>query len=167
MNKGLTKALTDAFPNIIPENRPKIEITEIKDPYWIAGFSCGESCFDVQDIKNIKYKLGYQVKIRFKISQHERDRLLWGLISKYLKCGTLQISRHTVVLTIVNLEDIINIIIPFFDKYHLKGIKQLDYACFRQVAFLMEKKAHLTAEGLEQIREIKAEMNQGRNHDES
>jgi hypothetical protein len=31
----------------------------------------------------------------------------------------------------------------------------------------MEKKAHLTAEGLEQIRQIKAEMNQGRNHDES
>jgi hypothetical protein len=33
MNKGLTKVLIDAFPNIIPENRPKIEITEIKDPY--------------------------------------------------------------------------------------------------------------------------------------
>lgn len=131
MNKGLTKVLIDAFPNIIPENRPKIEITEIKDPYWIAGFSCGESCFDVKENKNIKYKLAAQVQIRFRISQDERDRALIGLIRKYLKCGTIQTSRHTVELTIVSLKDIINIIIPFFDKYHLIGIKQLDYACFR------------------------------------
>jgi len=70
-------------------------------------------------------------------------------------------------LTIVSLKDIIKILIPFFDKYHLKGVKQLDYACFRQVALLMEKKLHLTREGLEQIQKIKAEMNKGRNHDES
>jgi len=113
-------------------------------------------------LQNIKYKLGFQVQIRFRISQHERDRALLALISKYLKCGTLQTSRHTVELTIVSLEDIINIIIPFFTKYPLQGAKRLDFADFCKVAELMKNKAHLTPEGLDQIREIKSGMNSGR-----
>lgn len=31
MNNGLTEVLKEAFPNIISENRPKIETTEIPD----------------------------------------------------------------------------------------------------------------------------------------
>jgi hypothetical protein len=45
-----------------------------------------------------------------------------------------------VELTIVSLDDIINIIIPLFDKYPIQGNKFLDYADFVKVAELMEKK---------------------------
>jgi hypothetical protein len=49
-------------------------------------------------------------------------------------------------------------------KYPLQGIKILDYADFCKVAELMQEKAHLTSEGLDQILEIKAGMNTGRNN---
>lgn len=65
-------------------------------------------------------------------------------------------------LTIGSLEDIIKIIIPFFTKYPLQGAKRLDFADFCKVAELMKNKAHLTPEGLDQIREIKSGMNSGR-----
>lgn len=50
-------------------------------------------------------------------------------------------------------------IIPLFTKYPLEGVKRLDYVDFCKVAELMGKKAHLTPEGLEQIRKIQAGMN--------
>jgi len=50
----------------------------------------------------------------------------------------------------------------FFDKYKIIGVKYEDYLDFKKVAQLMEKKAHLTIEGLEDIRRIKAKMNRGR-----
>jgi len=50
----------------------------------------------------------------------------------------------------------------FFDKYKIIGVKSEDYQDFKKVAQLMENKAHLTIEGLENIRRIKAKMNRGR-----
>jgi len=37
INKGLTKELTNAFPNIIPVNRPLIENTKTPDPATVVG----------------------------------------------------------------------------------------------------------------------------------
>ena len=41
-------------------------------------------------------------------------------------------------------------------------MKALDFADFCRAAELMKEKKHLTKEGLEEIRQIKAGMNQGR-----
>jgi len=47
-------------------------------------------------------------------------------------------------------------IIPYFDKYPLVGSKQQDYLDFVRVAKLMASKAHLTLEGIEEIKQIKS-----------
>jgi hypothetical protein len=67
-----------------------------------------------------------------------------------------------VVFRVSSHNDIINIIIPLFEKYPIQGNKYLDYADFMKVALLMKNKVHLTPEGLDQIRKIKAGMNTGR-----
>ena len=56
----------------------------------------------------------------------------------------------------------INIIIPFFNKFPIIGVKALDFEDWCKVAKLMENKAHLTSEGLEEIKQIKAGTNRGR-----
>ena len=53
-------------------------------------------------------------------------------------------------------------IIPFFNKYPLYGAKRLEYEDFCKVASMMNSKTHLTESGLEQVREIKSNMNRGR-----
>ena len=40
----------------------------------------------------------------------------------------------------------------FFDKYHLQGLKKLDYRDFCRVAELMKDKAHLTVSDLEELK---------------
>ena len=53
-------------------------------------------------------------------------------------------------------------VIPFFSKYKIQGVKYLDYLDFVKVAELMKNKAHTTAEGVDIIWKIKANMNKGR-----
>ena len=59
-------------------------------------------------------------------------------------------------------DDTISKIIPFFQRYPILGSKSEDFNDFCKVAELMKSKSHLTKEGLEQIRQIKADMNTGR-----
>jgi hypothetical protein len=60
--------------------------------------------------------------------------------------------------------DITEKIVPFFYNYPLEGSKRLDFDDFCKVALLMENKAHLTREGLDQILNIKSVTNKGRSN---
>ncbi len=82
----------------------------------------------------------------------------------FFKCGTLQGRGKCKAVTVTKLNDINNIIIPFFQKYPLLGAKRLDYADFCKVAKLMAKKVHLTPDGLDEIIKIQAGMNTGRDY---
>ena len=86
------------------------------------------------------------------------------LISKYLNSGNIYKldNRPMVSLTIVKYSDITNLIIPFFKKYPVLGIKENDFSDWCKVAKLMNDGSHLTNEGLNLIRTIKDGMNKGR-----
>lgn len=102
--------------------------------------------------------------MRFRVSQHERDLKLMELIIKFFGTGSLYKynGKSAVSLTIVNTSDIISIIIPFFNKYPLVGVKLLDYQDWCEISQLIKDGNHLTVEGLNKIRDIKSRMNTGR-----
>jgi hypothetical protein len=58
-------------------------------------------------------------------------------------------------------DDIIDKIIPFFEKYPILGSKALDFSDFKLVADLIKEKAHLkkSGNGLAKILAIKSQMN--------
>jgi hypothetical protein len=81
-----------------------------------------------------------------------------------LDCGKVmhKTNGSAVEYIVTKFSDITDKIIPFFDKYPLEGKKLLDFKDFCRVASLMKDKVHLTKAGLEQIKEIKNGMNDGR-----
>ena len=83
---------------------------------------------------------------------------------KYLGSGKVYKypGKSAVVLTIFQFSDITDIIIPFFEKYPLLGVKLFDYLDWCKFARLMNEGSHLTLPGLNLIREIKSGMNTGR-----
>jgi hypothetical protein len=111
-----------------------------------------------------KTNVGLGVTLRFKLSQHVRDAELMKTLVEYLDCGNYNSnSKQDVGVFIVGrLGDNLDKIIPFFDQYLLQGTKALDFADFKRAAELIENKAHLTPEGLEEIRKIKMGMNSKR-----
>jgi hypothetical protein len=86
LNKGLSEELKTAFPNISLVSRPLFDAPKNIDPYWLAGFAAGESCFNVT-IHKSETRTGYAVKLLFILTQHSRDHQLMKSIQKYLGCG--------------------------------------------------------------------------------
>jgi hypothetical protein len=78
---------------------------------------------------------------------------------KDLKYKYIYFTQNSVAFQVVNTSHILDIIIPFFDKYPLDGIKSLDFADFKLVAEIVKTQKHLTSEGFNQILNIKAGMN--------
>ena len=164
MNRGLSYKLQSAFPDVVPVVRPLIENPKILDPNWLAGFTSAEGCFYVLITKSTT-KIGFQVKLVYQLSQHKRDEKLLKLLIEYLDCGNIYKNGDAFDFRVSKLSDILNKIIPFFKKYPILGMKALDFADWCKVAELMKNNMHLTAEGLEKIRKIKAGMNRGRKLD--
>jgi len=164
MNLGLSLMLKSEFKKFNPIERPKFNTENIPDPNWIAGFVSGEGNFDVNITKST-HKIGYRAQLRFRISQHNRDIKLMENIAKYLGSGKIYKypNKPAVSLTIVKLSDIHSIVIPFFNKNSLLGVKLFDYLDWCEIAKLMIDGNHLTLEGLDLIRSIKSGMNTGRN----
>jgi hypothetical protein len=61
--------------------------------------------------------------------------------------------------TVVDLNSILNVIIPHFFKYPLQSAKVIDFNFFKESAYLMKDKKHLTEKGLNQIVALKGVMN--------
>lgn len=134
------------------------------DPHWLAGFVEGEGCFYVGIFKSESIKTGYSLKLRFSVNQHFKDEKLIISLTRIFKCGNIVISKNNSIIEfrVSSLKDLMEKIIPFFNKYPLYGAKRLEFEDFCKVVSMMNSKTHLTESGLEQIREIKSNMNRGR-----
>jgi hypothetical protein len=167
LNLGLSEALKTYFPGVKPADRPLIDVPETFDPNWIAGFTEGEGNFFINVYNSPISRLGKEVKLKFIITQHERDIKLMNSFINYFNCGQLYSNGSCSYFTVSKFDDINNKIIPFFAKFSLIGVKNSNYKDFCKVANLLVQKAHLTQEGLDKIIEMKSGMNKGRDYGSS
>ena len=105
--------------------------------------------------------LKLSASLRFSIAQDSRDLLLLRSLVEFFNCGyvTQYKNRKVCEFVTTKIKDIINYIIPFFDKYEIKGSKYNDYIKFKEAAFMIKNKEHLTEEGLTKIINLKNSMN--------
>ena len=123
---------------------------------WVVGFVDGEGCFHIGINKNDTMKLGVQVLPEFTVVQHEVDQQVLYALKAYFKCGVVRKNHGTrLCYRVRGQENLLQRVIPFFEKHQLKTRKRVDFLKFRKVVLLMEKGDHLHSEGLEKIRQIK------------
>ena len=162
MNLGLSDKLKVAFPDVVPVERPIVETPKTIDSEWFAGFTSAEGCFFLKIRKSKTHSIGYVVVLVFQVTQHVRDKELMLTLIKFFNSGYCSRRANALDYLVTKFDDIDKKIIPFFKKYPIRGVKALDFADFCKAAELMKNKAHLTKDGLEEIRKIKAGMNTGR-----
>ena len=95
---------------------------------------------------------------------HKKDVEVLRLIQDYFGGMGLVKNRETrnsCVFRVRSLNEIMTGIIPHFDKYPLITQKRADYLLFKEVILMMERKEHLTAEGLQAIINLRGSMNLG------
>jgi hypothetical protein len=129
--------------------------------YYLAGFADGEGSFNLSFRKRQDYKMPWKISLCFNVSQ--KDKVILALFKRHLGCGTLR-SRPDGVwyYEVNNFNAIREKVIPFFKKYNfLSAKKKRDFAKFCKIADIIEKREHLTKEGIKEILEIRREMNDG------
>jgi len=170
LNWGISDKLIKAFPFVIPVNRLEYKFKGIPDPFWIAGFTSGDGSFQIR-LSKLNTNIGYRVSLLYSFHLHIRDlEVLKGLATYFSSNSKNLISNKkvgisgdkSVHLQIAKFSDINEKIIPFFDKYPIKGVKSLDFEDFKKVCKLIETKEHLTPLGIKAILDIKLNMNQNR-----
>uniref|UniRef100_UPI002001CF69 hypothetical protein n=1 Tax=Exserohilum turcicum TaxID=93612 RepID=UPI002001CF69 len=163
LNLGLSEELKVKFSNIEAVKRPLVLDKDVPSPFWVAGFTTGDGSFYLS-IRASKLNEIPRIDIGFTITQHSRDMLLLQKLETFFNCGRIKKdSRHDVhYFVVTNVKDITNKIIPFFKKYYTKGVKSLNFADWCEVAEIIRSKAHLSDEGVEQIRNIQSRMNSKR-----
>ena len=77
------------FSDVIPVIRPLVKNQKIKYPNWLAGFTSADGCFIVNIRQNSKYKTGFQVILKFIITQHAIDECLLKSLMEFLACGNV------------------------------------------------------------------------------
>ena len=89
--------------------------------------------------------------LTFNISQ--RDHTVLELFQNIFQCGTLRDRGDGVgYFDVRRISDITRIVIPFFERFPLKSqTKRKQFEVFREIAYLMRDRAHLTRDGLAHI----------------
>lgn len=135
---------------------------------WIVGFVDGEGCFSVSILKNpkAKLKLGWQVFCEFVVTQGAKSEKSLLDIKNFFGCGYIvhnkrKDNHHEDLLKycVRSIDEIQKIIIPFFEKHHLRTAKKNDFEVFKIIVQKVVLKEHLTKDGLYEIADLISTMN--------
>jgi len=131
---------------------------------YIAGYVDGEGSFSISVQRNRTCRVGYQLIPEFRVSQNgERDQVL-RLIKTRLGCGSIRENGgqdRVLVLVVRNRQDLVNLVIPFFECNPLLSTKQEEFETFARVVRGMAQGHHLTPSGFARLLELALSMNGG------
>jgi len=131
---------------------------------FISGFVEGEGCFCVSF--NLRKKLNTNIEVRpsFSISQNKRNLELLKKIRQNFKCGSIRFSKsdQNYKFEVRSISELVKIVIPFFRRYQLIGVKRSDFEKFSEVCDLVYQNQHRNSEKLKHIIEISYQINSGK-----
>ncbi len=135
--------------------------------HYIAGFVDGEGSFHIAIQKNESTRLKIQVIPEFHVSQNRTKVSILQMIQRVLGCGYIKANHRnhlkdkTDVFVVRNRNDLLQKVIPFFEKYPIRSPKRKEFETFAEVVKRLERKDHLQKEGLTQILKVAFSMHNG------
>jgi hypothetical protein len=125
---------------------------------WLVGFSDAEACFYVSMVKNYP-------RPQFLIGLNSRDEEILNIIQEFLGCGIVYPRKSNkanaspcTVYQISSMEGFQKIIETFTtgqNRVLLRTTKRISFLKFKQIIRLIQKKEHLTEEGIRKILKIR------------
>lgn len=142
-----------AMPSMLPNHMNKL------NPNYITGLTDGEGWFGVSLAHHNEMGAKYQVSLNFGLAMNCRDSQLIYKIKNYFNCGIVTIKRNGMAeYRVRKFADVVDKIIPFFDKHKLQSEKRKDFEHMKIVANIMMGRKHLTEKGIDFVRAIKSNM---------
>jgi len=138
-------------------------------PDYIVGLVDGEGSFTVY-VRNIdslkKIKRRVVVEPKFYVKLIEKDKEILYSLQKFFGCGSVYFQKdsrpnhqHCYRYEVYRRDDLLDIIIPFFQKNELKfASKRNDFQIFCEMMKMIDKGEHLTDSGLRKLFLTKQKM---------
>jgi LAGLIDADG endonuclease len=139
---------------------------------WITGFVDGEGCFSIHFVRQPHrsnrrgYRTGFQVAHAFAVTQGAKSLQCLQVLQEFFGVGDVYQNRrydnhkeHLYQYCVMKRDDLLETIIPFFQRYPLRTSKRKDFERFVSCMRMIQAKAHLTVEGLIAIAKITETMN--------
>lgn len=132
---------------------------------YLSGYVDGEGSFHVAIQKVIHVRFGYQLLPEFHVSQNLDYAETLSVMQARLGCGYIKPNHarsktdKSWVFVVRNRDDLLNRVIPFFEKFPLLSPKQKDFEKFALVVRSMAQKEHLTQAGFKNLLQIAFSMN--------
>ena len=128
---------------------------------YISGYADGEGCFTVSIAPRATLAVGWEVRPSFSVSQNGDRAEVLQLIEATFGCGNIRPDRsdRTLKWETRRLEDLLDRVIPHFERYPLRSSKQKDFESFRTVVQLMLRGGHLEEAGFREIVRLAAVIN--------
>ena len=142
------------------QGRPQGKLT----PDYVSGFVDGEGCFSVSIRPHPTVRYGSRCVIGpvFQIYQHHDDLELLEKLQEFFDCGRITSKGPTsnvMTYAVSGRRDLIERIIPFFERHPLNSSKHEDFLKFKTIVYAMDRKEHRTDEGFRRIVELAFSMN--------
>lgn len=152
----------------------KANNNELLDPWFVTGFSDGESCFNILITKSKTNSIGWQVQVRFIIELNIKDTPPRGggsplrgdigilyKIQNFFGVGKITFTQKVARYAVFGIKDIC-VILDHFENYPLQSAKQIDFYLWKNCINLILNRDHLSQKGLELVVAYKCAMNFGK-----
>ncbi len=135
-------------------------------PWYISGFVDGEGSFHIAIYKDPRMKTCIKVIPEIHVSQNRSSQKVLEEIRDYFHCGYIKanhrgsISDRTNVFVVRDRNDLVQHIIPFFEKYPLRTNKAKDFQIFAKVVRMIVNGDHRSPLGIRKIISLAYKMNE-------
>jgi hypothetical protein len=131
--------------------------------WFLAGFIEGEGTLTVSVKEHPTARFGYYVDPEFYLYQHSSGKAVLELARSVFKAGRIfpkPGNPSVLVYAITDRRTLWEKVVPFFERYVIPfSCKGESFQRFREILEMMNRKEHLTAEGLVRIVEKAYAMN--------
>jgi hypothetical protein len=134
---------------------------------YIAGYVDGEGSFSVSVQRNRTCRVGFQLVPEFHVSQNGDRAQVLELIRVRFGCGYIKPNSkrdRVLVLVVRNREDLLERVIPFFERCPLLSAKRTDFEKFAHIVRSMALGHHRTDAGFDELLELALSMNGSGRH---
>jgi hypothetical protein len=115
------------------------------DPFFITGITDAEGTFVCIVRKNAGHRLGWRAEVVFQIGLHKKDLdLLKSIKTYFADVGIISEDNkeEMCAFRVSSPKQILEHILPHFDKYPLISKKRADYVLFKRIVELILNKEH-------------------------
>lgn len=139
---------------------------------FILGLFEGDGSLFISISRKTSNVTGYQVRLSFKITLHEKDVAVLHAVRDFLGVGTVEVDHYSTTGTVYryvvwNGKDIFRVIGPLLQSQPMVLAKrQNDVVLYLKALDIMSQGLHTTPDGLEEMRRLNAGLSGKMNKDD-